>query len=145
MASSIKQWYTVINTEKYVGKKQPYCRSTWELVFCRKCDTNPSIIQWAHEPLQIPYKNPLHGGDKYTVYVPDFLMVYIDKSGNKHAELIEIKPAKEAIIERAKSNRDKISLAVNAAKWEAAGRFCAKVGMRFRVITEDDIFNRPIK
>lgn len=145
MAESLKGWYTVVNTHKYVGKKQPYCRSSWEMVFCRKCDMHPNIIQWAHEPVKIPYKNPLERGDKYTVYVPDFLIVYIDKFGKRHAEMIEIKPAKESTLEAAKATRDKARVVVNAAKWEAASKYCNKLGIRFRVITEDNIFNRPKK
>lgn len=143
MGESLKSWYTVVNTEKYVGNKQPYCRSSWELVFCRKCDMHPNIVKWAHEPVRIMYQNPFQSGNKYSVYVPDFLIVYIDKFGKQHAELIEIKPNKESSLKEAKSKRDKMRLAVNAAKWQAAAKYCSKHGIRFRVITEQDIFNRP--
>jgi hypothetical protein len=67
----------------------------------------------------------------------------MDKKGKQHAELIEIKPAKQAIKEKARSKRDQMSLAVNAAKWEAATEYCKKNGLFFRVITENSLFNNP--
>lgn len=140
MSKSIKSWYVVKNKAKYIGSKEPYCRSTWEHVFCRNCDEDPRIIKWAHEPLKIPYRNPLYP-DKYSVYIPDFLLVYNTKAGKTRAELIEIKPAKQTHMNEAKSKRDKISLAVNSAKWAAASAYCKKHGMIFRVITERELFN----
>ena len=68
--------YQVKNPEKYVGTKLPYCRSSWETTFCMFCDNNPSVQQWASEPVKIPYRDPLTG--KPTVYVPDFLISYIE-------------------------------------------------------------------
>jgi hypothetical protein len=56
------------------------------------------------------------------------------------AELIEIKPKKQSIIESKMNNRDKLVVAVNYAKWDAAQKWCRKQGIFFRVITEDDIF-----
>ena len=29
---------------------------------------------------------------KHTIYVPDFFIVYADKKGKQHAEVIEVKP-----------------------------------------------------
>lgn len=141
MSKSIKSWYKVVNEGKYVGSGTPYCRSTWELAFCRFCDNNTNVVKWAHEPLKILYENPLT--NKYTVYIPDFLVVYMDKKGKQHAELIEIKPAKEAMLSEAKSKRDQLRLAVNAAKWEAAKIYCKKHGLFFRIITEHELFNKP--
>lgn len=139
MASSIKSWYKVENAGKYIGSKAPYCRSTWELAFCRSCDGDPRVIKWAHEPLKILYINPA-STHKYSVYVPDFFIMYVDKHGRKRAELIEIKPAKESNIKEAKSPRDKERVIVNAAKWQAANEYCKKHGMSFKVITEKEMF-----
>lgn len=144
MGASLKATYTVQNKDKYVGVVEPRCRSTWELAFCRFCDENPSILNWAYEPLKILYKHPFKN-NKYTVYVPDFLVVYADKNGASHAELIEIKPAKETHLSEAKSKRDIFRLAINTAKWQAAAEYCKKNGMFFRILTEDQIFNRARK
>jgi methionine-S-sulfoxide reductase len=76
------------NPAKYIGKGQPTYRSGWEMVFMQFCDNNPAILQWASESINIPYRNPFT--NKSTIYVPDFLIIYEDKSGKKHAEVIEI-------------------------------------------------------
>lgn len=130
--------FEVKNKEKYVGKKKPYMRSSWEQVFARMCDNNPAIIQWASEPFMIPYRNPFTG--KNTIYVPDFLVIYIDKKGNKHGEVIEIKPKKESSMQYAKSKRDQAATILNMAKWQVAQVWCKSKGFKFRVITEDMIF-----
>ena len=130
--------YEVKNKEKYVGKKRPFMRSSWETVFARMCDNNPAIIQWASEPFMIPYRNPFTG--KKTVYVPDFFIQYVDKRGVKHAEVIEIKPKKESSLQHAKSQRDKAAAILNEAKWQMAEAWCKSQGIKFRVITEDMIF-----
>lgn len=130
--------YLIKNPEKYIGKKSPTYRSSWEFTFCSFCDNNPAVINWASEAIQIPYFNPVSG--KNTIYVPDFLIVYIDASQKKHTELVEIKPLKEATMESAKTLRDKYSVAINMAKWAAADSWARANNMRFRVVTEYDIF-----
>lgn len=104
----------------------------------RVLDAHPSVTQWASESLSIPYLNPITG--KWTFYIPDLMIVFSDKNGNKRAEMIEIKPAKETFSERAKSKKDKLSQAVNQAKWAAAIIWCKKHGLTFRVLTEDQLF-----
>jgi hypothetical protein len=135
--------YQVINTEKYVGNRLPTYRSSWEFTFCTFCDNNISVLQWASESITIPYRNPVLG--KQTIYVPDFLIVYVDANQKQHTELIEIKPAKEASMSAAKSLRDKYVVAVNMAKWAAADAFCRANGLKFRVVTEHDIFKNMKK
>jgi len=130
--------YTIKNPEKYIGKKTPTYRSSWEFTFCSFCDNNPAVINWASEAIQIPYFNPVSG--KQTIYVPDFLIVYTDAKQQKHTELIEIKPSKEVTMETAKSYRDKLMVAINMAKWAAADSWARANNIRFRVVTEFDIF-----
>lgn len=130
--------YEVQNPSKYLGNRKPKYRSSWELTFMLFCDNNPAILEWSSEGLKIPYFNPIT--QKQTIYVPDFLIIYADKKGNKHAELIEIKPRKEALAESAKSQWDKMALVINHAKWDAATKWCKRNGLRFRIITEDDLF-----
>jgi hypothetical protein len=131
--------YKVKNLEKYIGSKFPICRSSWETAFCNFCDNNPSILEWASEPLKIPYRDPLSG--RQTVYVPDFLIVYVDKNMRKHVEVIEIKPAKQTIREKVGKNPyDQAQFVKNMAKWEAAGAFCQQRGIHFRVVNETDLF-----
>jgi hypothetical protein len=142
MASKYVQgYYTVLNPDKYVGKGKPMFRSSWEFKVMQMFDTNPNITNWASESLKIPYQNPFTG--KYTVYVPDFIVTYVDAKGNRKAEIIEVKPAKETFLEQAKSQRAKAAVALNTYKWAAAHAFAKQHGMTFRVLTEQNLFNNP--
>jgi len=129
------------NPEKYVGTRTPIYRSSWEFVFMKTCDENPGIEQWASEAIKIPYRDPTTG--RGTVYVPDFLIVYNDKNGKKHAELIEIKPSDQQLLEKVGKNRGKqLQYVKNMAKWEAARVWCKQKGLIFRVINENDLFHQ---
>lgn len=132
--------YTPKNPQKYIGKHKPKYRSGWELTFMTFCDTNNSIIYWASEAMRIPYKHPLTG--KPTIYVPDFFVVYQNKFGKQVAEVVEIKPKKQSIIEsKVASAKDRAIVAINHAKWQAAMAYCKSQGLVFRVITEDDLYH----
>lgn len=133
--------FTLKNPQKYVGLKEPTYRSSWEFAFFNFCDNNPHVLNWASESIKIPYRNPLTG--KNTVYVPDVLVVYQDKNGNKRAELVEIKPSNQMTVESAGNNqRNKLAAIINIAKWQAAEAYCNKIGLKFRVINESHIFKQ---
>ena len=85
---------------------------------------------------------------KYTVYVPDFFVVYVDKNGGKHAELIEIKPKAQCSPPKGppKDNRKKRryirevkTWGVNEAKWKAATAYCKDRNWKFQILTEDNL------
>jgi hypothetical protein len=136
--------YTPKNPQKYIGNHKPRYRSGWELTFMTFCDNNESIIYWASESMRIPYKHPLTG--KPTIYVPDFFVVYQNKFGKQVAEVVEIKPKKQSVIESKVANaKDRMVVAINHAKWQAAMAYCKSQGLTFRVITEDDIFRNGSK
>jgi len=107
------------------------------------CDNNKNVLSWAYEGLKIPYRNPFTG--KQTVYIPDFLIMYQDKHGRKISELIEIKPKSQTTLAEARSKNDKAAVVLNMAKWAAAKAFCKTHGIVFRILTEDEIFNRMSK
>lgn len=131
--------YNLKNPEKYLGNKTPLYRSSWEFTFMKMCDENPSILKWASESVKIPYRNPFTG--KHTIYVPDFLIHYIDAKNILHTELIEVKPLNQTSIKEAKRNTTNQAHAVlNSAKWEAARSWCKQNGVTFRIISEKDIF-----
>jgi len=131
--------YTPKNPQKYIGNHNPKYRSGWELTFMTFCDSNNNVLYWASEALKIPYKNPLTG--KQTIYIPDFFVVYQNKYGKQLAEVVEIKPKKQSLIEsKVASARDRAIVAVNHAKWASAMAYCKSQGYTFRVLTEEDIF-----
>ena len=133
--------YQILNADKYVGKKVPHFRSSWEHSFMRFCDENPAVLQWASEAIHIPYKNPFT--NKNTIYIPDFMIMYMNKNNEKFGELIEIKPSTQTTLEAAgRSMRDQAAAVLNAYKWQAAQAWCSQNGLRFRVLTENDIFHQ---
>lgn len=139
MAKYSQGKYQVKNPEKYVGKGMPTYRSSWEFAFMNFCDDNPAVLQWASEAIHVNYRNPFTG--KNTIYVPDFLIIYLDKNGKRHGEVIEVKPSSQTTMEAARSVRDKAAVALNMYKWDAARKFCASQGLSFRVVNENDIFH----
>lgn len=139
-----KDIYKIRNPEKYVGTRLPIYRSSWEMTFMMFCDNNPSIQQWSSEPVRIPYRDPLTG--KQTVYVPDFLISYVDRNMKKHVELVEIKPANQMLKERVGKNPyNQAQFIKNQAKWASAQAWCKQQNIKFRVINEHDIFYKPNK
>ena len=129
------------NPTKYVGKRTPLARSSWEFVFMRMLDEHPGVVNWASESIQIPYRDPLTG--RQTIYVPDFFIVYVDKNGQKHAEVVEVKPTNHTLREAVgKSQYNQQQYVKNMAKWEAANAWCKQQGIKFRVVSENDIFHQ---
>ena len=131
--------YVIINREKYAGNGTPRYRSGWELSFMKFCDTNDHVLQWASESIAIPYRHPITG--KVTQYIPDFLITYRNRDNTMRAELIEIKPKSQSVIESKMNGRDRAVVAINYAKWDAATKWARKNGLSFRVITENDMFH----
>lgn len=130
--------YVPENPSKYIGKSVMTYRSSWELAFAQFCDKHPAVINWASESIHIPYFNPFT--KKNTIYVPDFFVIYQDKNGKKHAELVEIKPSHEVMETVGKGIRNQAVATLNQCKWEAAQRWCKANGVTFRVVTEHDMF-----
>lgn len=131
--------FAITNPEKYVGNRTPTYRSSWEFTFMRFCDTHPSVQKWASEAISIPYRCPLTG--KQTIYIPDFFIQYADKTGKMFVELIEVKPENQTLREKVGKNKNnQIQYLRNVAKWRAAQAWCKQQGIKFRIISEKDLF-----
>ena len=124
--------------EKYIGKNKPKYRSGWELTFMTFCDSNKNVLYWASESFAIPYRSPLDG--KIHQYIPDFFVVYENKSHQIKAEIVEVKPKSQTSLTEAKTRHDKLHAIVNQAKFLSATAYCKQHGYVFRVISEDSIF-----
>lgn len=131
------------NASKYVGKGNPRYRSGWEWSFFQFCDNNDAVLEWASEAISIKYRHPFTG--KITSYVPDIFMRYRTKNNKICTEIIEIKPRKQSIIEGKMSQRDRMVVAINHAKWQAARAWCQRSGIVFRVLNEDSLFHNASK
>jgi len=141
MAKFAQGKFEMKNPGKYVGKKTPLARSSWEFVFMKMLDEHAGVEKWASESIQIPYRDPLTG--RHTIYVPDFFVVYIDKNKKRHAEVVEVKPQSQTLREHVgKSAYNQEQYVKNLAKWEAAQAWCKQQGVKFRVVNEGDIFHQ---
>ena len=144
MAKFAQGRFEMKNPSKYVGTRTPLARSSWEFVFMRMLDEHQGVEKWASESIQIPYRDPLTG--KYTIYVPDFFITYVDKNGAKHAEVVEVKPASQTLLANVgKSVYNQQQYVKNMAKWEAATKWCKQQGIKFRVVNEEHIFHQGSK
>ena len=128
--------------DKYAGDpRRIVARSRWEIVYMTALDNSNLVHKWMSEPknLSIQYLNPINKQLKQ--YWPDFLIQYV----TGELDIVEIKPAKESSRKNAASLYDKLMLAQNMAKWEAANALAKSMGARFRVVTEDQLFVKKTK
>lgn len=128
------------NPEKYTGTYPITYRSAWELTFMNLCDVHPNILNWASESIRIPYQHPLT--TRWHQYIPDFYVVYMDKNGDVHGEVIEIKPLCQSLDEAVRNKRDAAALAINKAKWASAHVWCRQQGLKFRIMTEAQLYRQ---
>jgi hypothetical protein len=111
----------IIAESKKLGKKIN-CRSSYEKDVIEDIfENDDSVISFEYEPCVISYKFD----GKTRKYFPDFL-VDLD-SGNKM--LVEVKP--ECFV----------SDSINIAKFEAAINYCKDNNLKFKILTEKEIYN----
>lgn len=121
-----------------------WVRSSWELTMMLTLDNHPDVVAWQSEGLNIFYQNPFTGTSK--PYVPDFVVQYRDNRSNKIVtEMIEVKPKNEMPgyqpgLRETVSAWKQAAQVVNAAKWQAAMKFCKRRGWQFRLASEDEMF-----
>ena len=73
MGESCKSRYKPHNPQKYRGNPTNIiCRSSWERTFCKYCDLNENVINWASEEFSIRYISPIDY--KTHRYFPDYLI-----------------------------------------------------------------------
>lgn len=131
--------YIPIFPKKYTGSYPIYYRSSWEKKFMRMLDHNPDILQWSSESVVIPYYDKI--SERFKRYFPDF---YIKtKDGTKW--IVEIKPEKETKLPSKKGRKknliyQQLTYERNQAKWKAAIKFCDKLGFKFKILTERNLF-----
>ena len=129
--------YTVKNRSKYIGKKTPFARSSWEFEYMRYLDEHEFVAGWGSECVAIPYYDPIRETTRN--YFTDFLVVLKDR----RRILIEIKPHNQTKPPRKSKNKKKSTMLyeskmydTNQAKWAYANRFCEARGWEFKIITE---------
>lgn len=136
--------YRVLNPSKYKGNlSEIVYRSSWELKFMRWCDVNASVLEWGSETVVIPYKSPVD--NKFHRYFVDFYVKIKNKDNKIVKYLVEIKPdkfTKPPQIPKKQSKKfiqEVFQYGTNQAKWKAADEFCQDRGMKFLILTENDL------
>lgn len=127
------------NPQKYVGDldKIRYM-SSWELSFNKFLDGNPNVLRWSSECIAIPYLKPTDG--RIHKYYPDYWIEYRTAQGEIIQEILEVKPKKQVQLGRNPSVYEKLTYAINTAKWASCKKFCDGKGIGFRILTEEDLF-----
>jgi len=133
--------------EKYKGNPcNIVFRSSWEYKLMKYFDLSGNIVQWQSEELWIPYRSPIDR--KVHRYFPDFLICVVDKNGNKTTKIIEVKPKKQTIPPKLKSNGTRptkryltevMTYGINSAKWNAAKDYCSDRKWEFLIFTEKEL------
>ena len=136
--------YTPVNKEKYNGKHTPEYRSSWVLKFFRWCDRNDNVLKWSSESTVVPYISPVDG--KIHRYFVDGNVI-IKEGDIIKSYLVEIKPHSQTKPPKESKRKkkttilyEKITYAVNQAKWDAAKQYAAKKNMEFLILTERELF-----
>jgi len=139
--------YSVLNKEKYVGIKDPYYRSSWELDAFICLDKSKHIIQWGSETAIIPYNKPTDSSKRMHRYMIDLFVKSYNSKGEIVKTLIEIKPYCQTIQPKQTKRKSKktyltelITYQINMAKWSAAAIYAKKRKMKFVVLTERDLY-----
>ena len=136
--------YKPIHPEKFKGDiNNIIYRSSWELSFLSKLDSDPDVLAVSSEEVIIPYRDPVDG--RVRRYFVDF-WVRKKINGEIREALIEIKPYNQTQppVKGKKSKKTMINEAftysLNQAKWEAARKYCKKKGWDFLVLTERELY-----
>ncbi len=135
--------YSPVNREKYKSLRLPEYRSSWELKFFKWCDSNPAVLEWNSESVIVPYLSPVDN-KLHRYFIDGFISLKEGTTVRRY--LIEIKPYKQTIppIESKRKKKstilyEKMTYAVNQAKWNAARQFAQKRNLEFIILTENEL------
>lgn len=138
--------FTPKNPQKYKGSYPIVIRSQWERLFCQWLDANEYVISWSSENIVIPYYDPVQM--KRRRYFPDFWMKVRTANGIEQY-VIEIKPRKETRPPTKRGKKSKktqlyqeATYLTNQAKFEAAQKYCRKMGYNWKILTERELFGK---
>ena len=128
------------NPKKYKGDPNNIIyRSLWELKPMKYLDSHTQIVNWSSEEFCIPYRSPIDR--RMHRYFPDF---WVEKENGEQL-VIEVKP-KQHLVPPKKGKRQTVkylremrTFAVNQRKFEVAEEFCNNRGMKFMIMTQDDL------
>jgi hypothetical protein len=116
-------------------------------MFSQWLDANPSVMEWSSESHVVRYYDPVQMKNRR--YYPDFYMKVATRDGGFRKYLVEVKPYRETLPPRKTKRQSKktqlyqeSTYLTNRAKWEAAEKYCKKMGLEWKVLTEKELFNK---
>lgn len=139
--------YKPKNPHKNINReKEIRYLSGLELSIFQWLDGNKNIIKWGAEVIVVPYFDPVR--DKKRRYIVDLYIEYVDKRGDTHKALCEVKPYAQTQPVKNVSGRKKQSTLLeeqatwitNNAKWDAAQKYAEDRGWRWMILTEKEIY-----
>lgn len=135
--------FTPQNPKKYLGNPTRIVyRSLYELKYMVFLDTHPHVLEWSSEETAISYRAP---DGAVRTYFPDFVVKMRNKDGIIETVMVEIKPYTQTQPPKRPKKMTKRFLeemetyAVNQAKWAEAQKYCNRKGMKFRILTENEL------
>ena len=153
--------YELKNPNKFLGKSKPIYKSSYEWRMMYWCDLNKKVLEWSYEPLPIEYtfSVPFDAPEwmkslvdfKVHRYYVDFYAKIVDNNGHIQKYMLEIKPFNQTMVPTEPKRKTKKAqkkfleemkeFIKNSNKWNAADKFFQKRGLKFQVLTENDLFS----
>lgn len=135
--SKYKQGYFE-KAQKYFGPLPIIYRSSLELSFMRKMESNNMVEKWSSEEIVIPYTMREKKDGKFVMvrhnYHTDFTVIM--KDGSKF--IVEVKPLSLSPLNESQIRRNP-AIYKNACKWRAAIEWCKAHDYKFKVVTEEQL------
>lgn len=135
--------YKPKNPNKYIGDLNNIVyRSSWEKKFMIWADTNPRVLRWNSEEIRIQYLSAIDG--RQHKYYIDFYIEYKNKNDEIEKTLIEVKPFAQTQPPIKGINMKTYLYQVeqyvkNINKWKATQKYCDNNGLKFQIITENEL------
>lgn len=104
-------------------------------------DNHPDVLSWSSETIIIRYRCPVTG--RIRRYFPDFKVTFKNRQGLIETVIYEIKPASQTRPPQRKSKyyvQHVNTFMVNKAKWSAAIDYCKRRNLKFKILTENELF-----
>ena len=155
--SAKKGWYKLLNPSKFIRQQDKHMKSvneskegifleyksSLELSMLKYCDYNKYIVKYSLEPFAIPYRKPTTG-NIHRYYIDIFIEF---STGDKF--LVEVKSYSETKPPRKPSKKTQKAIdnynkaletyMINKSKWEAASKFASERGLKFIILTENEL------
>lgn len=134
--------YHVSNKEKFLGMHDPKYKSLLECKMMFYLDHNPNVLKWNYEPMAIKYIDESSNGKIRNYYI-DFTAIVKNRESS-HAVWIEVKSESEMRppSKRVKDQKTAMKIWIkNQSKWKAAKQLAESRGIKFVVVSENELNN----